>query len=57
MRNGVVNAGLLDQHFALQWVQHYIGLFGGDASKVTVSGQSAGGRRTASFSNASLDLS
>ena len=50
MRNGVVNAGLLDQHFALQWVQHYIGLFGGDASKVTVSGQSAGGRRTASFS-------
>ena len=50
MRNGVVNAGLLDQHFALQWVQHYIGLFGGDASKVTISGQSAGGRPTASFS-------
>ncbi|KAL2352132.1 Carboxylesterase family-domain-containing protein [Cryomyces antarcticus] len=22
-RNGVVNAGLLDQHFALQWVQAY----------------------------------
>ena len=49
MRNGVVNAGLLDQHFALQWVQHYIGLFGGDASKVTISGQSSGGRRAASF--------
>ena len=45
MRNGVVNAGLLDQHFALQWVQTYIGLFGGDASKVTISGESSGGRQ------------
>lgn len=43
MRNGAVNAGLLDQTFALQWVQKYIGLFGGNASQVTVSGQSAGG--------------
>ncbi|KAJ4532088.1 hypothetical protein HRR90_006334 [Exophiala dermatitidis] len=42
-RNGVVNAGLLDQHFALQWVQSYIGLFGGNASQVTISGESAGG--------------
>ena len=42
-RNGVVNAGLLDQHFALQWVQSYIGLFGGNASHVTISGESAGG--------------
>ncbi|KAI1609657.1 carboxylesterase type B [Exophiala viscosa] len=41
-RNGVVNAGLLDQHFALQWVQNYIHLFGGDPSHVTISGQSAG---------------
>jgi len=41
-RNGVANAGLLDQHFALQWVQSYIGLFGGNASHVTISGQSAG---------------
>lgn len=41
-RNGVVNAGLLDQHFGLQWVQNYIHLFGGDASLVTISGQSAG---------------
>ena len=43
MRYGVVNAGLLDQHFALQWVQSYIGLFGGNASQVTISGESAGG--------------
>ncbi|EXJ90227.1 carboxylesterase 2 [Capronia coronata CBS 617.96] len=42
-RNGVVNAGILDQHFALQWVQSYIGLFGGNASQVTISGESAGG--------------
>lgn len=42
MRYGAVNAGLLDQRFALQWVQSYIGLFGGNASQVTISGQSAG---------------
>ena len=43
MRYGAVNAGLLDQNFALQWVHSYIGLFGGNASQVTISGQSAGG--------------
>ena len=43
MRYGVVNAGLHDQMFALQWVQKYIGLFGGNASQVTISGQSSGG--------------
>lgn len=42
-RNGVANAGILDQHFALQWVQAYIGQFGGNASAVTISGESAGG--------------
>ena len=42
-RNGVVNAGLLDQHFALQWVQTYIDLFGGNSSYVTIAGESAGG--------------
>ncbi|KAL8825770.1 MAG: hypothetical protein Q9191_004216, partial [Dirinaria sp. TL-2023a] len=42
-RYGTVNAGLKDMTFALQWVQSYIGLFGGNASAVTISGQSAGG--------------
>ena len=41
-RHGVINAGIYDQMFALQWVQKYIHLFGGDASRVTLSGESAG---------------
>ena len=42
-RYGTINAGILDQTFALQWVQTYIHLFGGNASQVTVAGESAGG--------------
>ncbi|KAF2183864.1 alpha/beta-hydrolase, partial [Zopfia rhizophila CBS 207.26] len=41
--NGALNAGILDQAFALGWVQKYIHLFGGDSKKVTISGESAGG--------------
>ena len=42
-RDGLPNAGLYDQHAALQWIQDYIGLLGGDKTQVSAWGESAGG--------------
>ena len=41
------NFGMLDQVFFLQWLQKNLPAFGGDPSRVTIGGESAGGSSTA----------
>ncbi|KAI0824007.1 esterase 1 [Trametes gibbosa] len=53
---GALNLGLKDMLTALEWVQHNIAVFGGDPSKVTVFGQSAGALALANlFLNSNLE--
>jgi para-nitrobenzyl esterase len=44
---GTANAGLLDQALAIQWVRQHAAAFGGDPTRITVMGQSAGAMNAA----------
>ena len=41
-KEGLPNVGLYDQRAALQWIQDYIGLLGGDKTQVSAWGESSG---------------
>jgi len=47
-----LNVGLLDQRIAVEWVYNHVHAFGGNASRITLFGQSAGGSSTDIYSYA-----
>ncbi len=49
VKDGPSNRGVLDWLAALEWVQENAATFGGDPSKVTIAGQSAGGMACATL--------
>jgi carboxylesterase type B len=42
-REGATNLAFYDQRQSLEWTQSFIHLFGGDKTRVTAAGESAGG--------------
>lgn len=50
--NGPQNLGFLDQRLAVEWVRDNIENFGGDPSRITLFGQSAGGASVDAYSYA-----
>ena len=53
----VKNLALLDQRLAVSWVRGNIAAFGGDASRITISGQSSGSWAVNNWAYAFQDVS